>query len=107
MCIRDRINRKYIAADYIFRFVRKGQVKDVASLQGVNAELIEYEVNKDTKITSGFLKEIEFPEKALIGGVVRKTKVYIPMGDFKVETGDKVVVFTLPDALPDVEKFFE
>lgn len=100
------INRKLIAANNIFRHIRKGEVKAIARLHGVKAEVIEYEVMKDAKITRDIIRNINFPRNAIIGGVVRDDKGHIPLGDFQVQIGDKVVVFTLPDEISNVEKFF-
>lgn len=100
------INRKLIAANNIFRHIRKGGVKAIARLHGVKAEVIEYEVMQGAKITGDIIRNINFPRNAIIGGVVRDDKGHIPLGDFQVQVGDKVVVFTLPDEISNVEKFF-
>ncbi|MFH1321378.1 MAG: Trk system potassium transporter TrkA [Bacteroidota bacterium] len=101
------INRKLIAANEIFRYVRKGRVKAVTSLHGVNAEIIEYEVSDRARITRYQIKNSNFPKGAVIGGVIRGEKSYIPFGDFHILAGDKVVVFTLPEELKNVAKFFK
>lgn len=100
------INKKLIAANNIFRFVRKGQVEAITSLHGVDAEIIEYLVHKNNRTTKFPLKELHFPNSALIGGVIRGEDTYIPNGDFQLQMGDKVIVFALPDSIQKLEKLF-
>ena len=100
------INKKLIAANNIFRFVRKGKVEALASLHGVDAEVIEYEIHKNNQLTRKPLKALHFPKTALIGGVIRGDESLIPDGNFQLKVGDKVIIFALPEAINKVEKLF-
>jgi trk system potassium uptake protein TrkA len=101
------INEKLIAANNIFRFVRKGTVEAIATLHGVNAEIIEFEINHPGDITTKVLGDLNLPESSIIAGVVRASKVFIPGGDFQLLVGDKVIVFALPLAIKKVEEIFK
>ncbi len=100
------INKKLIAANNIFRFIRKGQVEAITSLHGVDAEVIEYVVNKNNQTTKKPLKDLHFPNTALIGGVIRGDEALIPDGDFQLQLNDKVIVFALPEAIERLERLF-
>lgn len=100
------INKKLIAANNIFRFVRQGKIEAITSLHGVDAEIIEYVVQKSNRLTRHPLRELHFPENALIGGVLRGEESLIPNGDFQLQVNDKVIVFALPEAIHAVEKMF-
>jgi trk system potassium uptake protein TrkA len=100
------INKKLIAANNIFRYVRKGNVQAIASLHGVDAEVIEFVINKDNRITKHPLRDLHFPKQALIGGVIRNDVSFVPNGDLQLEKGDKVIVFTKNEAIYRVENFF-
>lgn len=100
------INTKLIAANSIFRFVRKGEIEAITSLHGVDAEIIEFTVTKSNKLTRKPLHQLHFPNKALIAGVIRNESSHIPDGDFQLELGDKVIVFAEPEAIGMVEKMF-
>ena len=100
------INRKLIAADFINRSVRQGEIISIASIHGVDAEVLEFDVKEKTKITSQYLKNLKFPKNALIGGVVRKEKSLIPNGDFRIRKGDKVVVLCAKNIIQEVEAYF-
>jgi Trk K+ transport system NAD-binding subunit len=39
--------------------------------------------------------------------VTRNNKVIIPTGETQIEAGDRVVIFALQKALPDVERLFK
>ncbi len=100
------INKKLIAANNIFRFVRKGKVEAITSLHGVDAEVIEFVVQKNNQLTRKPLRELPFPDTALIGGVIRGDESHIPSGDFQLQVEDKVIVFTLPEGISKVEQLF-
>ncbi|NUO02412.1 MAG: Trk system potassium transporter TrkA [Saprospiraceae bacterium] len=100
------INKKLIAANNIFRYVRKGQVAAVTSINGVDAEVIEFVVHKENQLTRKPLKELHFPKSALVGGVIRGKESLIPDGSFRFQVDDKVIVFALPEAIAKVENLF-
>lgn len=100
------INKKLIAANNIFRYVRKGDIEALTSLHGVDAEVIEFAIHKRNRITKHPLKDLHFPEKSLIGGVIRGGESLLPDGDFQLEMGDKVIIFALPEAISRLEKLF-
>lgn len=100
------INRKLIAANFIFRYIRKGDILAITSIHGVDAEIVEFYVKDKSKITTQYIKNLDFPKNALISGVVRKDKSIIPNGDFRIRTDDRVVVLCAPQAIHKVEGFF-
>lgn len=100
------INTKLIAANSIFRYIRRGKVECVTSLNGVDAEVIEYVVHRNSQLTRKPLKEIHFPDAARIGGVLRDNKSYIPTDDFQLEKEDRVIILAMPEAIPKLEKLF-
>ena len=100
------INKKLLAASAIFKHVRKGKVLALANLHNVDAEVLEFFVRRNTKATKYPIKDISLTKKAVIGGIVRKGIAYMPSGDFKIEKGDRVIVFCLPEAITEVENLF-
>ncbi|MBI2620566.1 MAG: Trk system potassium transporter TrkA [Ignavibacteriales bacterium] len=100
------VNKKLSAANEILKFVRKGQIVSVATLHGVDAEVIEMVAQKGAAVTKKPLKDLRFPDGAIIGCVIHNGSVSIPVGSTRINPLDRVVVFTLPAALREVEKFF-
>jgi trk system potassium uptake protein TrkA len=101
------IDKKLLAANNIFRYVRKGKIEAIASFHGVDAEIIEYIVHEDNKLVRKALGEINFPEGAIIAGVIRGSKGVIPDASLQLQIDDKVIVFMLPVAIKKVESLFK
>jgi trk system potassium uptake protein TrkA len=100
------INKKLLAANNIFRYVRKGEVVAMTKLNNMNAELLEFVVYSHSKVCNKRIKDLDFPTSAIIGGVVRNGKGIIALGDFEIKNGDRVVVCCLPQSIGKVEKLF-
>lgn len=100
------INKKIIAANYIFRFVRKGHIEAITSLHGVDAEVIEYIVIKESKLTKKPLRKQHFPKAMVIGAIIRGDDVLIPTGETVIQVGDKVIILALPRAIQKLERIF-
>ena len=71
----------------------------LTSLQGVDAEIIEFVVHKKNYITKKPLRDLHLPNTALIGGVIRGDRSLTPDEDFQLQVNDKVIVFALPEAI--------
>lgn len=100
------INKKVITAGRIFRFTMSTKVRTVKVIGGADAEVIEYIVNPDSKITKGPIREVNFPKDAVIGGIIRGNEAFIAAGETQIKPYDRVVIFALPTALGRIEKFF-
>lgn len=100
------INKKLLAANNIFRYIRKGEVVAMTKLTNMNAELLEFVVKPESKITNNQIKDLQFPKSAIFGGVIRNREGLIPLGSFTIEAGDRVVVCCLPRSISEVEAFF-
>ncbi len=100
------INKKLSAANAILKFVRKGEVVTAATLHGVGAEIIELVAQPGSRVTAKPVGELGFPDGARIGCIVHGEDVFIPVRTSRVQPHDRVVVFTLPKAIHDVERLF-
>ena len=101
------INKKLIAANFIFRYIRKGEVINLTSVHGVDAEILEFEIQDGSKILTKELRNLEFPKTAIIGGVIRRGQGYTVRGNFRFEPKDRVVVLSRPECIHNVEGFFK
>lgn len=101
------INKKLIAASNIFRHIRAGEVLSLANVNGVEAEVLEFNAKAGSKILNGPIKSLKFPKGAIIGGVIRNGMGMITLGNFEVEEDDHVVVFCLNESIANVEKYFK
>ena len=101
------INKKLLAANSIFKYVRKGDVLEIATLNNLDAEILEFKVRENSKITKKIIKELSIPRDATIGGVIRNGIGHIALGDFQIQADDKVVVSCLAHSVIKVEKLFD
>lgn len=101
------INKKMIAINNIFRYVRAGNVEALTSLHGVESEVLEFSVHANCKITRQPIRKLNFPRNAVIAGIIRGEDSFTASGDVHIREDDRVVVFTMPSAVRQVEKFFQ
>jgi trk system potassium uptake protein len=100
------INKKLVAANQITRYLKKGKVESVSGIYGVDAEFIQYVITKNNRVTKKCLKDLHFPDTAIVAGVIRGEQVFIPDGDFILQVDDKAIVLALPAAKAALEKLF-
>lgn len=101
------INKKLIAASYIYRFTLNAEISKVKCLTASEAEVFEFIAKPGAKITEKPIKDLGFPSESKIGGIIRGNMGYIAHGYTHIQEGDKVVVFTLPSGIRKIEKFFK
>ncbi len=82
-------------------------IESVTTIEGEQAEIIEYTTSKKSKIVGKPLKNVKFPPDAIISMVVHKGNTIVPRGEYVIEEGDRVVVFSLQSANAEVEKLFK
>ncbi|PLX89922.1 MAG: Trk system potassium transporter TrkA [Desulfuromonas sp.] len=102
-CVSPRLS----AAGAILKFVRRGNVISLATIEGSNSEALEIEVKAGSALVDIPLKDLSFPRGAIIGAIVHEEGYEIPDGTSKLKVGDRVMLFALPEALGRVERFFE
>jgi trk system potassium uptake protein len=100
------INKKIAAASRIFRHTTNPNVTQVKYMTGTEAEVIEFNVPANARITRGTLRSMEFPKDAIVGGGTRDGVPFIATGDTIIKANDKIVVFTLPTSYDKISKFF-
>ncbi|MBQ9463410.1 MAG: Trk system potassium transporter TrkA [Bacteroidales bacterium] len=100
------INKKLVTAGKIFKFTLSGKARFVKYMSGSNAEIIEYTVAPGSAVTKKPLKDLDFPENAIIAGVVRGSDSFIAVGDTRIEDYDRVAILALPQTIKQIDKFF-
>ena len=91
--------------------VRRGDVASVHSLRRGAAEAIEAIAHGDkntSKVVGLRLDQVNLPEGATIGAIVRNNQVLIAHGDVVIESDDHVILFVLDKKrIPEVERLFQ
>lgn len=102
------VSKQQITVNAILNYIKRTKIAYMAEIPGVDAEITEYIVPAKAKITRKPLKDLYFPEGAIVGAVIRNDKdLIIPTGNTHITENDKVIVFSLPRAVSNVEKFFK
>lgn len=99
------VSQKLAVSREVLRFLRGSHVRSVATVHGLDAEILELVATPGAPITRAPLMEQTLPRGILIGAVVGK-KVEIATGRTVVEPGRPTVVFATPDRVVDAEKLF-
>lgn len=101
------VSKQLITVNAVLRYIRQQHIASIATLPGVDAQVVEYIASHKSKITRKPLKDVEFPKHAIVGAIIQDEAVIIPRGDTLIQPGDKVVIFSLPQAIGEVEKLFK
>ncbi len=100
------INKKLATASHIVRFTMDAEVTSIKCLSGINAEVLEFVAKPHSLITKKPISHMNMAKGAIIGGIIRGEESFIAVGDFQVEENDKVVVFSLPEAIHKIDRLF-
>ncbi|MCX7781256.1 MAG: Trk system potassium transporter TrkA [Negativicutes bacterium] len=98
---------RLLTAGAILRQVRRGEIVSVMLFEGSKAEAIELDIGKGNRLVGKRLKDLKFPQRALVGAVVRDQQTILPNGDTVLQVGDRAIIFTLPDRAAKVLDFLE
>ncbi|MDA9318311.1 Trk system potassium transporter TrkA [Octadecabacter sp.] len=97
------INPRATTVSSILRHIRHGRVRSVYSIGDAEAEVIEAQVLTTSPIAGKQLKDIDFPEGVLVGGVLKNGKMSKPRADLRIEDGDIVAIFAMASQVAEVE----
>ena len=91
----------------ILRHIRHGRVRGVYSIGDAEAEVIEAQVLSTSTIAGKLIREIDFPEGALVGAIKRGGEVIRPRGSTRIVEGDLVMIFAMSPDVPEVERLLQ
>ncbi len=107
MGIDSLISPRRAVAEEILRFVRRGHVSAARMLGDHEAEILELKIPakpRHREIVERPLGELEFPEGALVGAVIRDGVAAIATGATMIQPNDDVLVVARPSAIDEVAK---
>lgn len=100
------INKKAIAAGHIYQMMLDADVSNVKCLTVADADVAEFVVKADAKVTKKPVKDLGLPRGVAIGGIVRNGEGMHVGGMTRILEGDRVVVFCKNLFIKKLEKFF-
>ncbi|GGO52984.1 trk system potassium uptake protein TrkA [Roseovarius pacificus] len=101
------INPRATTVSSILRHIRHGRVRSVYSIGDAEAEVIEAEVMSTSGIAGSTIREIDFPEGVLVGGIQKGSKIHKPTGGLRIDAGDVIVLFAMSDDVAKVEQLLQ
>jgi trk system potassium uptake protein TrkA len=100
------VSPRLAMATATLKYVRPTGIASLAVVEHSNAEVFELVMPAESPILQRPLKELSVPRGAVIAVIVRNDQVIIPSGEDHLEADDHAIIFTLPDAIAQVEQFF-
>ncbi len=100
------INKKTIAASHIYQMMLDADVANVKCLTVANADVAEFVVKPNAKVTRKQVKDLGLPQGVTIGGLVRDGEGFLVSGTTQIQAGDSVVVFSKNMFIKKLDKYF-
>lgn len=100
------INKKMIAASYIYQMMLDADVMNVRFLMSANADVAEFIAKEGSKVTKKSVKDLGLPIGVTIGGLVRDGDGMLVSGNTQIEAGDSVMVFCHNVNMKKIENYF-
>ena len=101
------LNKKTIAASYIYQMLLDASVRGVHNLTSADAEIVEFDAKEGSIVTKRKVKDLDLPAEANIGGIVRAGEGILVNGDTQIIPNDTVVVFCKSHVIRNLERFFK
>lgn len=96
------INAAYTMANMIEQMASVNEIVQSVSIEDGKVQLIEVSISSNHKICGKKLLDINFPNNAIVGCIVRNENAFVPNGDTIVESGDKLAVLTSEDIKDEI-----
>ena len=100
------VSKNMCTVNEILEYIKSDEKLVVTNFEDIDVEAVEFSPEPGSKITQKPLGEISFPTASVIGAINHHGHVSIAHGDTEITDEDTVLVFSLPDSIPKVEKLF-
>lgn len=92
------VSATYILAVTIEQMAFVDQLSNSLPLENGKVQLLEITVPKESAAGGKQISELNFPEEAIIGCIIRGGRMIIPNGRTELRTGDKLIILTSSDS---------
>lgn len=102
------INKKILAGNEIFTFIRRSEMLSVSHMHGFDAEVVDLIAAPKSRITRRNLANLDskLSEHIIVGSVFRDGKWETAVGETQVNAGDRAIVICDSLHLKDVRELF-
>lgn len=101
------LNKKTIAASYIYQMLLDASVLNIHNLTSADAEIVVFIAKEGSRITHSKIRDMQLPEDTNIGAIVRAGEGVLVNGETQIIANDQVVVFCKKHVLRHLERFFK
>lgn len=101
------LNKKTIAASYIYQMLLDASVLNIHNLTSADAEIVVFIAKEGSRITHNKIRDMQLPEDTNIGGIVRAGEGLLVNGETQIVANDQVVVFCKKHVLRRLEHYFK
>lgn len=101
------VSKKLAVSREVRRYLRGKHVLSVATVHGLDAEILEIRAAPRAPVTKKPLQKLDLPSGLLIGAVEHDDTTEIATGTTQISPGDRVIVFALPSQVDAVEELFD
>jgi len=98
------VSPRLSAVSSILQDIRKGKILSDISIFGERGEFIEAIALETSDITNKPLKKLSFPKGAILVCIIRNEHIMIPTGDSIIKPGDRIILFSVKQAVKKLEK---
>lgn len=100
------VSSKLAVSREIMSFLRGKHVLNVATVHGLDAEIVEMQAAARSPVTMGPLSELDLPRGMLIAAVDHGKKSEVATGKTEINAGDRAIVFVIPSLMSKAERMF-
>ena len=101
------LNKKTIAASYIYRLLMQGTVQNVRNLTSADAEIVEFVATPHSRIIRDKIRNLNLPADCNVGALVRAGEPVLVNGETQILPGDQVIIFCRLSEIRRIETFFQ
>lgn len=98
------VSSRLAAANAILGFVRRGRIRSVATFKDTDSEALDIEVSEGSEAAGKQVMDLDLPNTAVIGGIVRGDTAAVPTGPTRIAAGDRLIVLAPAEAIHDIER---
>jgi trk system potassium uptake protein len=96
------VSSRLAATNAVLGLVRQGHVHAVTAFKDTQTEVLDIDVAAGSEAAGRAIRELDLPATAAIGGVMRDGRAFVPTGEAEVQGGDRLIVFSPPEAIDAV-----
>ncbi len=102
------LNKKTLAGDEIFTFIRRSELLSISHMHGFEADVVDLIVVPDSPITRKPLAKLNdlLSKNIIIGGIFRDGKWETAVGSTHIQGGERVIVICNTHYLREVRRIF-